>query len=441
MEVKPGYKMTEVGVIPEDWEVTRLSSLVSSGPKNGYSGRSGKDARGTPTLTLTATTSGRFILDDETVKFLNETIDIHSDLLLKTGDVLVQRSNTLELVGTTAIFEGLSGVYAYPDLMMRLRFKAIENAHWFWRYANSSGGRIYFVSVAAGSTGTMPKLTGMKLRNMPLPLPSLPEQRAIAATLSDVDALLDGLDRLIAKKRDLKQAAMQQLLTGKTRLPGFSGEWEVKKLGNHVTFLRNGVNSRDELIPYGNVKYLHYGDIHACKGIYLSPETMPAIPDVKTTRLERLQNGDLILVDASEDLAGVGKSVEMREIGDIKVVSGQHTIAARFDKAVLADGFKGYLQFCPPFSMYLRRLVAGTKVYATKRSYIASVEMNIPSVIEQRAIATILSDMDAEIAALQTRRDKTRDLKEAMMQELLTGRTRLIDPTNKTEHDAKGMKP
>jgi len=125
--------------------------------------------------------------------------------------------------------------------MMRLRFKAQESAQWFWRYANSSNGRRYFVSVAAGSTGSMPKISGDKLRNMPLPLPPLPEQRAIAEALSDVDGLLGGLERIIAKKRDLKQAAMQQLLTGQTRLPGFHSEWVVKRLGEIAT-IRDGTH-------------------------------------------------------------------------------------------------------------------------------------------------------------------------------------------------------
>ncbi|MGB3634186.1 MAG: restriction endonuclease subunit S, partial [Rubrobacteraceae bacterium] len=224
--VPPGYKQTEVGVIPEDWEVARLSDLVTLGPKNGYSGRSGQDTRGTPTLSLAATSSGHLILEEETVKQLYETIDPRSDLFLKSGDVLVQRSNTLNLVGTTVVFDGPSGAYVYPDLMMRLRFKDNATAHWFWRYANSADGRRYFVSIAAGSTGSMPKISGEKLRKMPLPAPPLHEQRAIAAALSDVDDLISALDRLIAKKRAVKTAAMQQLLTGKQRLPGFSGEWE-----------------------------------------------------------------------------------------------------------------------------------------------------------------------------------------------------------------------
>jgi len=244
--------------------------------------------------------------------------------------------------------------------------------------------------------------------------------------LSDVDSLLGVLERLIAKKRDLKQAAMQQLLTGQTRLPGFHGGWEVKRLGDYATFLRNGVNSRAELLAEGRVKYLHYGDVHSCKDVYLFPDFLPGLPDTKAASLDRLRDGDLIIADASEDVVGVSKSVEMRGLGLVEVVAGLHTIAARFDKNVLTNGFKGFLQFCPPFATQLRRLAAGTKVYATNRAHVASVEMRLPTVAEQAAIAAVLSDMDAEVSALEARRDKTRDLKQAMMQELLTGKRRLV---------------
>jgi len=277
--------------------------------------------------------------------------------------------------------------------------------------------------------GTTIKTIGLPyFRALRLPCPRLTEQRAIAAALSDVDTLLDGLDRLITKKRDLRQTAMQQLLTGRSRLPRFRGEWQVERLGEHVEFLRHGVNARAELVAEGRVKYLHYGDVHASEGVYLSPASLPCLPDAKATALDRLQDGDLVLADASEDVAGVSKSVEITNVGDMEVVPGLHTIAARFDQAVLADGFKGYLQFCPPFSSRLRRLAAGTKVYATNRAHVASIEMKLPFVAEQTAIASVLSDMDAEIAALEARRAKTRNLKQAMMQELLTGRIRLVAP-------------
>lgn len=259
--------------------------------------------------------------------------------------------------------------------------------------------------------------------------PSVDEQYEIANAITEFDELIVTLEQLISKKRDIQQATMQQLLTGQRRLPGFSGEWEVKKLGDHLVFLNNGTNSRAELTAEGDVRYLHYGDIHGSHHLVLSPNkiSMPFLSLDKAKRLERLKSGDLVFADASEDLDGVGKSVEVQLTDDMELVSGLHTIAVRFNKKVMTDGFKAYLQFIPEFRSHLRQLAAGTKVYATNRAHIASAELRIPSIEEQTAIATILSDMDAELAALEARRDKARQLKQGMMQELLTGRIRLID--------------
>jgi type I restriction enzyme S subunit len=123
---------------------------------------------------------------------------------------------------------------------------------------------------------------------------------------------------------------------------------------------------------------------------------------------------------------GVGKSVEILPCDDTSVVSGQHTIALRFDKTILADGFKGLLQFVPEFLAHLRRHAAGTKVLATNRAFIMSAEVLLPPPTEQAAIATLISELETEITALQSRRDKTHAIKQAMMHELLTGRTRLV---------------
>jgi hypothetical protein len=141
---------------------------------------------------------------------------------------------------------------------------------------------------------------------------------------------------------------MQRLLTGETRLPGFTAPWQVKRLGDHVSFLRNGVHSRAQLTVNDPVCYLHYGDIHASSSIRLdlSRAMMPRLPAATAARLTRLEDGDVVFVDASEDLLGVGKSLEIGRASGIEAVAGQHTIAARFAKEVLADGFKGYL--CEP---------------------------------------------------------------------------------------------
>ena len=216
--VMPGCKRTAVGMIPEDWDVVSLRALLKQGPTNGWSGRCVEGTVGTPTLSLAATTSGRLVLNSETVKWLEHRVPRWSDLYLAPGDILVQRSNTAELVGTTALFDGPPGEFVYPDLMMRLRFRQPATAHWFWRYANSASGRSYFRSAAAGSTGTMPKVSGENLREMPVPLPTRAEQEAIAEILSNMDAEITALEAKLAKARQLKQGLMQELLTGRIRL-------------------------------------------------------------------------------------------------------------------------------------------------------------------------------------------------------------------------------
>ncbi|WP_186190932.1 restriction endonuclease subunit S [Burkholderia gladioli] len=339
------------------------------------------------------------------------------------GSVLVAMYGGFNQIGRTGLLRIPGSVNQAVTAILPNRKRVVPR--YLLDFLNFKVG--YWKTVASSSRKD-PNITSNDVRTFPLTLPPLPEQSAIASALSDVDALLSSLDALIAKKRDIKQAAMQQLLTGKTRLPGFKEEWVVTRLGDHATLIRNGVYSRAELSIDGRVKYLHYGDIHTCGAVYLNPSEaiMPFLDADKAVRLGRLVSGDLVFVDATEDLAGVGKSVEVVGAEGTELVAGLHTIAVRFDKRILADGFKAYLQFIPAFGAHLRSLAAGTKVLSTNRSHIASAEIALPSIAEQAAIAEVLSDMDAELAALKARRDKTRLLKQGMMQELLTGKTRLV---------------
>lgn len=415
--IKPGYKQTEVGVIPEDWEVKRLGEIAAI-------------ATGCTPSTRDASNYGDEFLfvspvDMGDTKFISQT----EKMLSKKGFLMSRRfppdSILFVCIGSTIGKCGIAPVELTSNQQINAIFPSTNFSTDYLFYAVSASAPQIRAQAGEQAVPIVNK-TQFSETTVGFP-PSIEEQRAIATALSDVDALLDGLNRLIAKKRDIKEATMQQLLTGKTRLPGFTSEWETKRLGDHVAFLRNGVNSRAELTLDGPVKYLHYGDIHSCANVMLDPIALPSLPLEKAKTLDRLRDGDLVFVDASEDLVGVSKFVEIPNLGNIELVAGLHTISARFDKAVLADGFKAYLQFCPAFSSHLRRLAAGTKVYATNRSHIASVEMRLPGVEEQAAIATVLLDMDAEITTLEARRDKTKNIKQAMMQELLTGRTRLSD--------------
>ncbi|UZF56587.1 restriction endonuclease subunit S [Gordonia polyisoprenivorans] len=277
------------------------------------------------------------------------------------------------------------------------------------------------------SGGAQQSLNRNFIAGIDISVPDLSEQQRIAAVIDDRDRLIATLQRLIAKKQVIKQGMMQQLLTGRTRLPGFAETWTDTQLGDHVTFVKTVALSRAQLDGSSPLRYLHYGDIHTRNTVYLdaSQEPMPRAATVLAGRAGKLQVGDLVFADASEDPEGVGKSVEITGVPSEGVVPGLHTIAARFDKAVLADGFKAYLQFIPACREQLLRLAAGTKVLATTRTYVSSVTLALPGIDEQKAIARALSDCETEIEALRVRLDKARAIKTGMMQQLLTGRTRL----------------
>jgi type I restriction enzyme S subunit len=263
-----------------------------------------------------------------------------------------------------------------------------------WQWSNQGRFTNY---VTQTSIAHLPR---EKFIEMPLPIPTAPEQHAIATVLSDTDALIESLDRLIAKKRDVKQATMQQLLTGKTRLPGFSGKWEVKRFDCVVSRLNGKVHQIEtsDYQPTGKYPVVDQGK-----------QAVIGFSDREDKRFH-CPNGGVI-------------------------VFGDHTCIVKFvdfDFLVGADGTQllcGKLGQNTRFHAYQLQY-RGIEPTGYNRHFklLKEREFLAPSPVEQRAIATILSDLDAEIAALEARRDKTRALKQGMMQELLTGKTRLVKP-------------
>jgi type I restriction enzyme S subunit len=422
MDVKQGYKQTEVGVIPEDWEVAYASELcikIQDGTHFSPKGIEGEF------LYITSKNIRFGSLDISSASRINteQHRAIYRRCDVKKNDILLTKdgANT----GNVAL-NNLDEEFSLLSSVAFLRFNSRKySPKYFLQQLLSPECQNRMQDVMAGNAIT--RLTLDKIRKIKFAYPpTKAEQEAIAEALSDADALVESLEQLIAKKRQIKQGAMQELLTGKKRLPGFGESWNSFRLGDHLIFLANGVNSRAELTVNDSVRYLHYGDIHGSESPRMSPSNLPTLPAEKAKSLSRLCNGDLVFADASEDVIGVGKSVEIVDADNFELVSGLHTIAVRFDKSVLADGFKAYLQFCPDFSKLLRQLAAGTKVYATSRRHVADIEMKLPSVEEQIAIASILSDMDAEIDALVLKLEKARRLKQGMMHNLLTGKIRLV---------------
>jgi len=425
MELKPGYKRTEVGIIPEGWNVDCVKNIatVRTGPFGSSLHERDYILDGTPIIT---------------VEHLSEKGVVHSNLpmvsetdrkrlqaySLETNDIVFSRVGSVD---RNSLINPTEAGWLFSGRLLRIRpnSKRVLSAFLSY-YFHDEPFKRRVRSVAVGQT--MPSLNTQIINELNVALPPLPEQRAIAAALSDADALLSSLDRLLAKKRDIKQAVVQQLLTGKQRLPGFRGEWKSAKIGRLFQFLSTGNNPRSDLSVFGDVGYVHYGDIHTNEAAFLdcANAVLPQIAYKKVGNLPLLQDGDLVMADASEDYAGVGKSVEIKNVGNRKIVAGLHTFLLRGDKDLITDGYKGYLQSLLPVKAAMTRYATGISVYGISKTNIRSIEIPLPSIEEQTAIVAVLFDMDAEIDALQQRRDKTRAVKQGMMQELLTGRTRLV---------------
>ncbi|MFH1924432.1 MAG: restriction endonuclease subunit S, partial [Planctomycetota bacterium] len=423
MEVRRGYKKTEVGVIPDKWDVKPLGDLF--GFSGGYSASRDQlsteghcylhygdihgatktwvdtrvDYQDIPKLDIPLKrVSSRSLLEDGDVVF----VDASEDDEGTSKHVVVMNKENVPFIS------GLHTIVA--------KSRTDELVHEYRRYCFQTAAiRQQFLFYAVGT-----KVLGISKSNIPklfLPLPTPPEQHAIATALSDVDALLSGLDRLIAKKRDLKQAAMQKLLTGQTRLPGFHGVWEVKQLGE-IAQLKNGYAFQSSTYTdFGHYKVVTIANVQDGSMTVVECSKIALLPrDIQSH--QRLCRND-ILISMTGNVGRVCRvnyddCLLNQRVGKL-VPTG---IDDRFLFSVLSQR---------KFLVAIGLKAKGGAQGNLSKSDITEYEVAIPfDIEEQTAIATVLSDMDAELAALVARRDKTRDLKQAMMQELLTGKTRLV---------------
>jgi len=408
MEVKPGYKQTEVGVIPEEWRLETVGTIAAVGRGRVISHREIAKALSPLYPVYSSQTSDNGVMGHlDSYDFEGEYVTWTTDGA-NAGTVFYRngRFNCTNVCGTIKVCSDDA------------RFVSLVLSRVAPRHVSRHLGN--------------PKLMNDVMKRAVIPLPqSVGEQRAIAEALGDVDGLLGGLDRLIAKKRDLKQAAMQQLLTGQTRLSGFDGEWEMKTFDELFNFSGGYSASRDQLSSDGHC-YLHYGDIHGATkttvDVRADYENIPKldIPLKRVASKSLLEDGDVVFVDASEDDEGASRHVVVVNKHKKPFISGLHTIVAKSKTDELAHEYRRYCFQTSAIRQQFLFYAVGTKVSGISKTNIAKLKMPVPKVPEQTAIAEVLSEMDAELAVLEQRREKTRALKHAMMQELLTGRIRLV---------------
>lgn len=291
---------------------------------------------------------------------------------------------------------------------------------------------------ALGQQGTQANLNKDMVQDLSLPLPSLPEQSAIAAVLSDLDDLVGSLEALIAKKQAIKRAAMQQLLTSRTRLPGFEGEWERVSLGRIARTYGGLAGKTKADFGDGTARYVSFLDV--LENVVLTRQRFDRVRVSPSESQNPVGTGDVLFNATSEtpeDLA-MGSVVDFDSTDSVYLNSfcfGVRIVAPeRCDPLFLA-----YLSRGIPGRSVMYALAQGATRYNLSTRRFLRLRFPLPPLPEQRAIATVLSDMDAEITALERRLAKTRALKQGMMQQLLTGAVRLPIPDDElggASHDA-----
>lgn len=415
VEMKSGYKMTEVGVIPEDWEVKELGDItkdMSDGPF-GSNLKSCHYTNNKEVRIIQLSNIGTDGWSDNNRKYTTyKHLDTIRRCEVKSGNLVIAK---MMPAGRAIICPSTDAAYVLSSDAVRVNLlECVNNDYAF--YCTKSG---YYLSQIAENTqgSTRARTSIKKLRNILFCMPDVKEQVAIAAALSDVDSLISALTKKIEKKKAIKQGLMQQLLTGKKRLPGFGEKWVEIELGQHSIMNSGGTPLTANPEYYGGkIPFLSINDItNAGKFIYETEKTITE---------EGLKNSSARLFKKGTIMYAMYASVGKCAITKIRISCSQAILGINVDSTLDADFLYYYLVSIQDDVLNYGQ--TGTQTNLSKQ-IISSFILNVPSSkAEQTAIANILSDCDSEIAALEEKRDKYKEIKQGMMQQLLTGKIRLI---------------
>ncbi len=378
MKLKRGYKLTEVGVIPDDWEIRPVREAYTMC----------NNLRLPISHEIRKRMPGEYPYYGPTrVQDYINTYRVEGEYVLigEDGDHFLKWKE----ISMTLLVSGKFNVNNHVHLVIGLT----NSTCWFYYYFQHRDITSYLTRQGAGRY----KLTKNALMSIPCPLPPVEEQKAITKVLSDIDTLLIALDALIAKKRLIKQGAMQELLTGKTRLQGFTKKWESHKLGEIARIQKGQLITEKTAIP-GNVPVIAGGK-------------QPAYYHNKPNRI-----GKTITISASGANAGY--------------IAFFYLPIFASDCSTIVESTNYSIEY-----IYQQLLLHQEDIYMLQTggaqphihpNDLEPIEIWFPEKEEQQAISVVLFDLDAEISALEQQRDKTRLLKHGMMQELLAGRIRLV---------------
>lgn len=404
--IPEGYRVTEVGVIPEDWDIKKVGDIafVSSG--------------GTPNTKMIEYWNGKIRWMNSGELNLKRVYEVEG----RITELGLNNSST-KIIPKNSILIGLAGqgktrgtaAINYVDLCINQSIAAIYPSHFYdseflYQNINSRYDELRSMSTGDGGRGGL----NLKIiRELQIHLPTLSEQKAIAEVLFDTDNLIQSLEKLIDKKKKIKHGTMQQLLTGKKRLPGFGGEWEHRNVESFGEIITGGTPPTGVKAYWnGSIPWVTPTDITSTKNIYTTDRK---ITNTGLSKLRKLPKNSVLITC----IASIGKNAVIKKDGACNQQINAIIPSNGYDSEFLYYLFESN-------KSYLLSNAGITATNIISKKDFALIEFLVPKLDEQKAIAQVLSDMDLEIEALEEKLKKYKTIKQGMMQELLTGRIRLI---------------
>ncbi len=417
--VKAVFKQTAVGEIPEEWDVYEIGNFepfVTSGSRGWAKYYS---QYGSPFVRITNMERGSIQLDLHDLRYvrLPSPTAEGKRTALQNEDILI--SITAD-IGICSLVSAKLHTPAYINQHIALvRFQSPNLCPRFVSYYLNSR-EVQKTFVRSSDQGAKAGMNLDNVRSIKFAVPKYEEQKAIADALSDVDALIGSLEKLIAKKHDIKTGTMQQLLTGKKRLPGYYGKWTSSKLGEIGQFRKGKGIRKNEVLDSG-LPCVRYGEIYTRHRDYIKNFYSFISPAV-ASEASIIKAGDLLFAGSGETSEEIGKCVAYLS-NDHAFAGGDIVIYRAPDQDAK---YLGFLMNHESVVVQKMQMGQGDAVVHIHAKNIAGIEVCLPPIDEQQAISDVLSDMDFEIGELENRLTKTKAIKQGMMQELLTGRTRLV---------------
>lgn len=411
MELRPGYKQTELGVIPQDWEVSKLGKYATfkTGPFGSALHQSDYVDGGVPVINPMQIIDGK-IKPTTSMAISEQAARKLSDFRLSAGDVVIGRRGDM---GRCAFVQPDEHGWLCGTGSMIIRTGSALDARFIQRVLSSPPVVAAIENASVGST--MINLNQGTLGSLLLCFPpTRAEQDAIAEALGNADALIESLEQLLTKKRQLKQGAMQELLYPKCG-------WQTVKLGSLGVFLKGSGVRKDESLS-GDIPCVRYGEIYTRHRDVIKDFYSWISSEVADTAM-RLKQGDVLFAGSGETKEEIGKCVAF--VDDIEAYAGGDIVIFRPGR--VDSMFLGYYLNTAQINCQKAARGQGDAVVHISAAALADIDVTLPLVNEQEAIATILSDMDADISALEAKLAKARAIKQGMLQQLLTGTIRLIE--------------